>query len=219
MYHQFILSIPTILALFLCHLSADELSQLNPPLTKEMKINQTEAIECGSPAKVQEKFTKNFQYGCFCGKDYPQIQHPSKKNYKELNAKEREELIAQYYKIKPYDSIDESCMKHDICFIYRGREEQACNDAIYHDLKELKKIFQAKEETSTHLAKQCRVLSSDMASFFRSIFGTGEDISLLRYGMFAMTTPLTMGSKIVQKSSSLLDDEDNYPSIGERCLQ
>jgi hypothetical protein len=208
-----------ILTLLIHPLSADDFSQLNPPLTQEMKRNQADARECTHPAKVKDKFTKNFQYGCFCGKNYPKIRHKSNKNYKKLNKRERRELITQYYKLKPYDSIDESCMKHDICFIYRGREEQACNDAIYHDLKELKKIFQAKEETSTYLAKQCRVLSSDMASFFRSIFGTGEDISLLRYGMFAMTTPLTMGSKIVQKSSSLLDDEDNYPSIGERCLQ
>ncbi len=214
MYYLYI----SVLILLIHPLSADDFSRLNPSLTEEMKINQADAKECNYPSKVKNRFTKNFQYGCFCGKDYPNIRHKSNKNYKELNKKERTELITEYYKIKPYDSIDESCMKHDICFIYRGGEEQACNDAIYHSLKELKKIFRAKEEKSNPLAKQCRVLSSDMASFFRSIFGTGEDISLLRYGMFAMTTPFTMGGKMVQKSALLLDDNDNYPEEGEKCF-
>ena len=215
MYYSYIFIIFTLLT----HpLSADDFTKLNPPLTKKMQENRAKAKECDTPAKTKEKFTNSFQYGCFCGKDYPLIRHASRKNYKDLNKTEREELIAQYYSIKPYDSIDESCMKHDICYIYRGREEQACNDAIYHNLKELKLIFKAKEERSNPTAKQCRLLSADMASFFRTIFSTGEDISLLRYGMFAMTTPMTLGGKIIQKTPLILDDNDGYPPMGVKCL-
>ena len=126
MYYLYIF----IVILLIHPLSADDFSSLNPPLAEEMKMNQKGAKECNSPSKVKNRFTKNFQYGCFCGKDYPHIRHKSNKNYKKLNRKERMELITEYYKIKPYDSIDESCMKHDICFIYRGGEEQVLLNLI-----------------------------------------------------------------------------------------
>jgi hypothetical protein len=199
-------------------LNADDFSLLNPSLTKEMKTNREHAILCKNPATAKENFSDTFSYGCFCGKGYPNIKHSSKKSYKKLNRKQREELIAQYYLIKPYDSIDEICMKHDICYIYRGREDQACNDAIYHSFKEIQHLFRAKENKNDPKQKQCRVLASDMASFFRTIFGTGENISMMRFGTFAMTTFMVMARKSIQKSSGMLDSVEDYPSSGEKCL-
>lgn len=207
----------TILTLLTYTLSANEFTKLNPPLTQKTKEIISHAEDCRFPAKAEEKFTKSFQYGCFCGKDYPHIKHPSLKEYKDLNKKEKEELINQYYAIKPYDSIDESCMKHDICFIYRG-EEQECNDAIYHELKELREIFKAKEKKSNPTAKECRVLSADMASYFRTIFSIGENVSIIKYGVFAMMTPLTLGGKIIQKTPLMVEEKGNYPDEGVRCL-
>ena len=215
MYYSYIFIVLTLLTY---PLFPDSFAELNLPLTKEMRENRANAKECKNPTKIKEEFTNSFQYGCFCGKDYPLIKHSSNKNYKDLNKTQREELINQYYKIKPYDSIDESCMKHDICYIHRGKEEQACNDAIYHDLKELKLIFKAREDSSYPKAKQCRVLSGDMASFFRTIFSTGEDISLIRYGMFAIITPITLGGKIIQKTPLILNNKGDYPKEGVKCL-
>ena len=199
------------ITLFLTSLNANE-------LTLKIQETRTEAMVCSNPKVAKENLTPTFGYGCFCGKDYPHIEHPSEKNYKDLNDKEREELIAQYYLIKPYDSIDELCMKHDICYIEKGEEAQECNDDIYHNLKKLKVEFKAQERKSDPTAKQCRVLVSDMASFFRTIFGIGDNISLLRGGMFAMTTPFTIMSKGLQKTTGVLKENSNYPEEGVKCL-
>ena len=207
-----------IITVLFTQLNADDFKRLNPSLTEDMKTNRKNATVCSNPAKAKENFSDTFSYGCFCGKGYPNVKHASKKSYKRLNHSQREELITQYYLIKPYDSIDEICMKHDICYIHRGREDQACNDAIYHSFKEIQGMFRAKESKSDPKQKQCRVLVSDMASFFRTIFGTGENISMMRFGTFAMTTFMVMARKSVQKSSGMLDSEDDYPLAGERCL-
>ncbi|MCK5854778.1 MAG: hypothetical protein KAG56_06115 [Sulfurovaceae bacterium] len=187
-------------------------------LTKQMHENKAKSTVCTNPKVAKEDFTPNFGYGCFCGEDYPNIQHPSKKNYKNLTSKEREELIAQYYLMKPYDSIDRLCMNHDICYIYKGEEDQSCNDTIYHRLKELKREFKKQEDKDDPTQRQCRILVSDMASFFRTIFGIADNISLLRGGVFVMTTPMTIMSKGLQKSKGILSDKSNYPKEGIQCL-
>ena len=187
-------------------------------LTLKIRTNQAEATVCSHPKVAKENFTPTFGYGCFCGKNYPNILHPSKKDYKDLNDKEREELIGQYNLIKPYDSIDALCKKHDICYIKRGEADQGCNDDIYHNLKELKSQFKAQERENNPTAKQCRILVSDMASFFRTIFGVGDNISILRSGVFAMTTPMTIMSKGLQKTTGILSDNSNYPDEGIKCI-
>ena len=189
----------------------------NEPMLK-IRQSHTEAMVCSHPKVAKENFTPTFGYGCFCGKDYPHISHPSQKNYKDLNDKERKELIDLYYRIKPYDSIDAICQKHDICYIEKGGENQSCNDDIYHNLKVLKRAFKAEERNNNPTAKQCRILVSDMASFFRTIFGTGDNVSLFRSGIFAMTTPFTIMSKGVQKTTGILSDNSNYPDEGIKCI-
>ena len=200
-----------IITLFLTSINANELSP-------EIRENRVEAMVCSNPKVAKENFAPTFGYGCFCGEDYPNIWHPSKKDYKDLNDREKEELIAQYYLIKPYDSIDALCRKHDICYIERGEEDQGCNDDIYHNLRELKRQFKEQERKGDQTAKQCRILVSDMASFFRTIFGVGDNISLLRGGMFAMTTPITIMSKGLQKTTGILSDNNNYPDEGIECI-
>jgi hypothetical protein len=197
----------------------DYFDRLNPSLTKIMKINQQNAKVCKNPAVAKENFDANFRYGCFCGKGYPYIIHKSKKSYKKLNRREREELISQYYKIKPYDSIDELCMKHDICFIYEGREDQICNTAIYDGLRGLEEYFEKERRgKNPKRARRCQRLVSDISSIFGTVFGAGDNISPMKFGIFAMiTTPMTVVSKGIQKSAKMLDDGSTYPLANEKC--
>ncbi|HIM94798.1 MAG TPA: hypothetical protein EYM49_07195 [Campylobacterales bacterium] len=207
-----------IFTLFTYFSSADNFSKLNPPLTQKMQTNRTNSTVCDAPVMAKDSFTDSFHYGCFCGEEYPALEHSSKKSYKDLNQTEKEELITQYYNIKPYDSIDESCQKHDICYIAQGEESQSCNKAIYKSLKSLKKIFKARESEDDPTQKQCKVLASDMASFFKTIFSKGEDISFIQYSILAMTTPITMASKSIQKSTGVFSGDNDYPSEKVKCF-
>jgi len=214
------LSVITLLFLLFSLLQADDFERLNPRLTKEMKEARNKAKPCVSPAVAEAKFDDGFRYGCFCGKGYPNLKHPSKKDYRKLNRTETEELITQYYEIEPYDSIDETCMKHDICYIYRGGEDQMCNDALYNNLREIEDaFFQVRLKKKNYKKEeQCRVLASDIGSFFKTIFGVSDNASMFHIGMLMVTTPITVASKGIQKTSHGMNNDSSYPLKGERCL-
>lgn len=196
---------------------SDEFSKINPPLNTHMQSNEYNATLCINPAEAEDRFDASFRYGCFCGKNYPNIQHPSQKPYYLLDYSQRDELIAQYYSIKPYDDIDEACMQHDICYIYQGRATEACNDAFYHKLQTLATHFNSRQKESPQ-ARECQALALDIASVFRTVFGVGDDASKIRWGMFAMTTPFTIANKAMQKSSRKFSDGAGYPKKGAKCL-
>jgi hypothetical protein len=201
-------------------LYADDFDRLNSSPTTEMLKNKQVAKLCKSPAKAKENFDDDFKYGCFCGKNYPNILSDNNESYKTLGRVKRDKIIEKYYLIKPYDDIDELCMKHDICYIYEGREDQLCNDAIYNSLRELSSKFyeQARGEDSDSKAMRCERLSSDIGVIFKTIFGAGDNLSMMRFGMFMMiNTPMTMVSKGIQKASHGMNDSPLYPLEGERC--
>lgn len=206
--------------LFMVPLKANEFERLNPRLTKEMKEAQAHAKPCASPAVAQEKFGDGFRYGCFCGKGFPAIEHPSKKHYTKLNRTEAEALITQYYEVEPYDSIDEVCMQHDICYIYRGGPDESCNDAIYDELRNVEDaFFQVRYEKKEHKKEdQCRALASDIGSVFKTVFVESSDNSLFGFGFKMMTTPITVASKGVQKTARGMNSDSTYPLKGEKCL-
>ena len=199
--------------------AGDYFDRVNPPMTKEMKINQRDAKPCAYPIVAKETFSSDFRYGCFCGKGYPDIKSPSNKKYSQLNYQERKELVSQYYKIKPYDSIDELCMKHDICYIYKGREDQSCNDALYNSLRDLEEYFKRESRLNkSKKALRCKRLALDISSVFRTIFGAGDNISFIRFGFFGMvTTPMLVASKVIQEPSRIFYNSSIYPLLGERC--
>jgi len=205
--------------LFLYLNAGEYFNRLNPPMTQEMKINQKNAKPCEYPIVAKENFSSDFRYGCFCGKGYPAIKYPSNKKYSELNYQERKKLVSQYYKIKPYDSIDELCMKHDICYIYKGREDQRCNDALYNSLRSLEEYFKRESRlTKSKKALRCKRLTLDISSVFKTIFGAGDNISLIRFGFFTMvTTPMIIASKAIQEPSRMFYSNSVYPLIGEKC--
>jgi len=206
-------TLPLILISLLFNtLMAHGFEVLNLPLTQEMKTNQSTATICNNPAVAQKKLPENFRYGCFCGQNYPNIKLPAQNSYKKLNTSQKKRLIAEYYKIKPYDNIDKACMLHDICYISKGKNAQTCNDALYNNLSEIKKAFKTKAKHKRKISKErrCKNLSSDMASLFKTIFTAGEDTPLPRIGAFIFNTPLTLSSKLIHNSK--------YPLQGEPCL-
>lgn len=197
-----------LFTLFFTSLQANDFEELNLPLTQEMKENQSTAITCANPAVAKKTLPKKFRYGCFCGENYPTIQAYSK-SYKKLSLNQKETLIAQYYKIKPYDSIDEVCMLHDICYISKGGNSQTCNDAFYNSLTDIKKAFKhaSKNKSKKSKERRCKNLSSDMASIFKTIFTVETDTPLPRIGAFIFNTPMTISSKIIHNSYYPLQEE------------
>ena len=199
--------------------AGDHFSDLNPPLTDEMKQNQLHAKECKNPAIAEEKFDKTFRYGCFCGENYPDIKDPSLKPPEYLTYTQRKALIARYYAIKPYDTIDAACMQHDICYIYNGTDNQECNDAFYATLRNIYEAYDKTKEGQEAGTKawRCKILASDMSSIFRTIFTAGDDISASRFSIFAIITPFTIANKIMQKSALSVSERSGYPLPFERC--
>ncbi len=220
MRKKVVMSIASLLLCIPLHAGAQsDFSDLNPPLDERMKEAIAQAKECKNPAVAEEKFDQRFRYGCFCGKNYPDIKDPSLKPPQYLTYSERKALIARYYAIKPYDTIDAACQQHDICYIYNGEDNQACNDAFYRRMQEIYNAYEstdAGQKPGTR-AWRCKILASDLSAIFRIIFAAGEDISASRFSIFAMITPFSIATKIVQKSALSVSERSGYPLPFERC--
>ena len=197
----------------------DPFADLNPPLTPQMQKAKTAARECSHPAMAEEKFDKSFRYGCFCGEDYPKIKLTLDKPLEAYTYSERKAVIARYYAIKPYDSVDAACQAHDICYIYNGEDDQECNDAFYRRLRQIYDAYDHTPEGGKPGTKawRCRMLASDLAAIFKTIFTAGDDISASRFSIFAMITPFTIANKMVQKSALSFSERSGYPLPNERC--
>jgi len=176
---------------------------------------------CKHPAVAEDNLSKTFRYGCFCGENYPKLMHPSGKSYRKLNTKERQELIAQYQAIEPYDDIDKVCQTHDICYIQEGKKARSCNQALYHSLNEMEETFQAHAETNITSA-ECQHLAFDIGSVFNTIFApSDDDDTIFDLGMLMVNGGITAGNKVLQESADTLSDSDTprYPPAGIKCLQ
>jgi len=177
------------------------------------------AKPCENPAVASDDLNTKFRYGCFCGKNYPNIEHSSKKSYKDLNTTERKELIEEYKKIDAYDDIDEVCKEHDICYISHGRKAKVCNDRIYNQLKIMeKKFYQASDNNVTN--EQCKNLAFDIGSVFDTIFSPSDDENtIFDLGMLMFNGAITATNKVVQESADTISDNPpRYPALHEKCL-
>ena len=173
---------------------------------------------CSQPAVAYDKFSTHFRYGCFCGRDYPNIEHPSKKSYKELNSSQRQELIIQYQKIDPYDDIDKLCKEHDICYIKQGKEAKSCNTTIYSKLRIVETKFRDTSENNLSNT-QCKNLAYDIGSVFHTIFSPADDENgVLDAGMLLMNGAITTINKIFQETVDVLDSTPRYPKTKQKCL-
>ncbi len=197
---------------------------MNPIFTKVglflLLFTHLYATPCDTPAVASDDLNVKFRYGCFCGKNYPVIEHPSKKSYRDLNRTQRQELIEEYQKIDAYDDIDEVCKEHDICYLFYGREAKVCNDTIYNQLKTLEKQFN-KASDKRLINKQCRNLAFDIASIFNTIFSPSDDEdSLFDLGMLMFNGAVTASNKILQESVDTISNNGTprYPEKHQKCL-
>ncbi|CAA6807220.1 MAG: Unknown protein [uncultured Sulfurovum sp.] len=192
--------------------------KINPSPSKKMLENQLKAQTCTSPVMASETISEDFKYGCFCGKNYPITDNNKTKDFRKLKKNERIKLIETFYSIKPYDDIDKICMQHDICYLYKGKKSKACNRAIYSELKSLSKEFKVHNELKKN--RQCKYLSNDIASVFRTIFASSDDkMNMLEFGSLMFNTSITIAQKTVEKSFETVTQQDQrYPPKEERCL-
>ena len=177
------------------------------------------ATPCDNPAVADDNLSKKFRYGCFCGENYPDIQHKSKKSYKVLNDQERQELIEQYKSIDAYDDVDEACKVHDICFIEHGKQAKVCNDSIVKSLTDIKDKF-SKEADDNVTNAQCRDLTFDISSVFHTVFSPADDEdTIFDFGMLMVNGAITASNKIGQEAADTLSDNaPRYPAKGVKCL-
>jgi hypothetical protein len=177
------------------------------------------ANPCEHPAVASDDLNAKFRYGCFCGENYPNIEHPSKKTYKELNTTQRQELIEEYQKIDAYDDIDEVCKEHDICYIYHGREAKVCNDKIYNQLNTIEEQFSKASDTNI-TNEQCKNLAFDIGSVFNTIFSPSDDEdTFFDFGMLVVNGAITASNKVLQESADTMSDNaPRYPAINKKCL-
>ena len=195
---------------------AENFSRVNPKPTIKMLENQANATPCASPVMAKDEITDQFKYGCFCGKNYPNVDKNSTVSFTKLNKAERIKRIESFYLIEPYDEVDAICQQHDICYLYRGKRAKRCNDTIYDELHTLAYKFREADDKLHN--RQCYNLSSDMASVFRTIFASADDQdTLFEAGMLLLSTSITMANKTFQESIDLMiRHQVRYPK--HKCI-
>jgi hypothetical protein len=212
------LKILLILPLFFSLLVAETFEKINPAPTKKMIEIQKQAKACSQPITANEKVSKNFKYGCFCGKNYPKTYNTTSQDFRKLSQKQRKEIIESYFSLEPYDDIDAVCKQHDLCYLYQGKKAKICNNAIYDELHLLVDKFKTAENTPKN--KQCKNLSSDIASVFKTIFAPADDEdNLFEIGMLFFNTSITIANKTLEESiDTIIDQGERYPKKDQKCL-
>ena len=206
-----------ILTLTFSLLNAETFKEINPAPSKKMLENQVSAQNCSFPMVANEDISKSFKYGCFCGKNYPKIYNTTTQDVRNLDKKQRVDIIESYFSVKPYDEIDAVCKQHDLCYLYQGRKAKICNDTIYDELHIL--IDQFKDDNQTIENKQCQNLSDDIASVFKTIFASSDDKeNIFEFGMLMFNTSLTIASKTLEESiDTVIEQGKRYPEKGTKC--
>jgi hypothetical protein len=207
-----------ILSLTFTLAHADNFKRVNPSPSNKMLENKKNAQECLEPIKADEGITTEFKYGCFCGKNYPNIRDKVTQDFRDLAYEKRIELIEQYYSIKPYDDIDAICMQHDICYLYKGKKAKICNNTIYDEFYTIADKFNEANKSLEN--EQCRNLTTDMASVFKTFFTMADDEdSIFDFGASFFTTGISIANKTLQESiDTISNSEDRYPNSRHKCL-
>jgi hypothetical protein len=189
-------------------------------LSTTLLITTLYATPCENPEVAKNDLNEQFKYGCFCGKEYPLIEHPSHKNYKKLNEIQRQELIDEYQKIDPYDDIDKLCKEHDICYIQQAKEAKVCNEKFIKELDKVEDRFSKNSEQNI-TQQQCKNLAYDIRSVFNTIFAPADDEDTpFDFGMLLFNGAITASTKVVEESIDTINDDNisHYPKVNERCF-
>jgi hypothetical protein len=170
-----------------------------------LKRAASRAEVCRDPAPARVEVSPGFRYGCFCGGGYPGFRDPSGKKPQQLGRKEREKLVARYYAVEPVDAIDAACRAHDVCYVWKGQPDEACNDAFASTMKELRATFQEEGR------ERCAGLALDLRLAARAVFPSA---SFHDKAVKVLRAPLTAVEAMLVGAGALWD---GYPHPGERC--
>ena len=168
-----------------------------PVPTSEQIIAIESSESCKHPAlPTDSKSLKEWRYGCFCGKGYPNYQS-----------------VEEYYSVKPKDSIDEICRDHDICWMKHGELDGDCNGEL------VERAFYLDDYFTSNDMDDCSNVTGDISGAFVSIFvddkfvdKPGADFGA-KVGK-AATTPL-MGVGFVLRM--FLVAVNGYPERHQKC--
>ena len=144
---------------------------LRPSLTPALGEALATAKECEDPVWAVVNLSADFKYGCFCGKNHPDLPTPGYKPLESLSALERAELIKRYYSIRPIDSIDSACRDHDVCWILRGEGDGRCNLELRRRLSYIYDAMHSGHRIGDEESKRdrCAKLAIDMSVVFSTI--------------------------------------------------
>lgn len=150
-------------------MSCAELPRNDAPLTAGedsplIRRARSEAQPCADRAAGKLKLSADFKYGCFCGLGHPQIAVPPEP----MTDAQRDEVVAQYYRIEPWDDVDRACREHDVCWVLRGEGDGRCNEQLDERLRSLGKTFKTSDTQSK--GWRCHILSSDISLLFSTGF-------------------------------------------------
>ncbi|GEM_PF-4447013 len=189
--------------------------QAFPPLNPEIERAIAESTPCRRPAVASTTLSRDFRYGCFCGRDYPRIEIPSEgwaKDFRALPAKVRRDRVLDLYRTRPIDTVDLACRNHDICMLDSGGRAERCDWDMNAHLAAIERHM---------FAEQMRHDDLDSVQYRCDLL-----VQVLRTGLAVDAEPsgvvgdLHLGDPDVKDEiDPIFEVEGNeLPRRGERCL-
>lgn len=190
-----------------------------PRFSDKQRAIERASVVCSMPAPAVGKVDSSFKYGCFCGKGHPALRHESGKPEQDLSRLEREELVNEYLKIGPIDTIDRACQMHDICWTIRSSAIAECNTEFERTLLSIWYIFhkQAGLLGANSVHASCAILAADLAMtsmFLMEATSDSRREDAVRIGVRVLGSPLLVGYFAAYGG---LQAAGIYPASTERC--
>ena len=196
--------------------------QLAPFETKALLDARSRAEPCATPAQANFADGKNFRYGCFCGKNYPQLVPETSEQVAAMPSSELHSLLARYYAAKPYDDLDAACQAHDVCYVLSHGPRRACDERfsnrthlLLHDFNQevLQRLRNPSSEPYINpLARPCGNLAMHLTLATYFFEGKSDDPG---YELQAKSINLLFGTTAVGIAATLLP-VNTYPDVKHR---
>lgn len=191
-----------------------------PQRTPQLEAALEKPKFCKWPAPATRDIGPDWKYGCFCGKGHPPIK-PEMTTH--LSEKERYDVIAKYYRIKPIDAIDEACQFHDVCWVLNGRAESVCNGVFASRLRDLEDRFERAGKTD-QVKMKCGVLARDML-LFSYAFLEADNVSPSDQQTLFLLSVAQLSSFLLALAHAAFELPYTvlgivpYPAVHERCVE
>ena len=193
--------------------------QVAPFETTALLEARARAEPCATPAQANFSDGKNFRYGCFCGKNYPQLVPETSEQLAVTPSSQLDSLVARYYAIKPYDDLDAACQAHDVCYVLSHGPRRACDERfssrtqqLWHDFNQevLQRLRNPSSEPYVNpMARRCNNLAMHLTLATYFFEGKSDDSA---YELQAKSIKLLFGTTAVGIAATLLPI-NTYPDV------